>query len=254
MTVVPFSFAGGLPFGPLRPFGRATAPGRPSGWRRSIRHAGAEAESAARSLIRPMTGRSDESLVSAYRDGDRSAFRELIGRYQNELLHFLTRFLGSRAAAEDVFQETFLQVHLSIDTFDESRRFKPWLFTIAANKARDHHRKHGRRVTVSLSSSIGDEGEGQRFVDLLETHLPSPEMPVLDAERSRLVKSVVDAMPRHLREILLLSYFQKMSYSQISETLQIPLGTVKSRLHTAVATFAQAWKAARVADAEEGKS
>ncbi|MHC5003153.1 MAG: RNA polymerase sigma factor [Planctomycetota bacterium] len=192
--------------------------------------------------------------MSAYRDGDRSAFRELIGRYQNELLHFLTRFLGSRAAAEDVFQETFLQVHLSIDTFDESRRFKPWLFTIAANKARDHHRKHGRRVTVSLSSSIGDEGEGQRFVDLLETHLPSPEMPVLDAERSRLVKSVVDAMPRHLREILLLSYFQKMSYSQISETLQIPLGTVKSRLHTAVATFAQAWKAARVADAEEGKS
>lgn len=105
---------------------------------------------------------------------------------------------------------------------------------------------------MSLSASMGDDGDGQRFVDLLQADLPSPDTPILDAERSRLVKTVVDSMPRHLREILLLSYFQKMSYNQIADTLQIPLGTVKSRLHTAVATFAQSWKAARVAD--EGTS
>jgi RNA polymerase sigma-70 factor, ECF subfamily len=188
---------------------------------------------------------SDEMLMQAYLAGDRDAFEELMRRYRNELLHFLTRFLGSRAAAEDVFQDTFLQIHLSADTFDPTRRFKPWLFTIAANKARDYHRKHHKRQPLSLSAPIGDEGEGQQFVDLMEADLPSPDEPILDAERSRLVKQVVDSMPVHLREILLLSYFQRLSYNQIADALEIPLGTVKSRLHTAVATFASSWKAAR---------
>ncbi len=188
---------------------------------------------------------SDESLLEAHLAGDRHAFRNLMDRYKQELLHFLIRFLGSRAAAEDVFQETFLQVHLSAETFDPARRFRPWLFTIAANKARDYHRKHSRRTAVSLSKSIGEDGEGQRFVDLLAAELPSPDLPILDAERSRLIKDVIDDMPRHLREILLLCYFQKLSYNQIADALEIPLGTVKSRLHTAVATFAEAWKAAR---------
>jgi RNA polymerase sigma-70 factor (ECF subfamily) len=241
MTVIPISLAAGLPLG--RP--ESEGDGVRRGWRRIIGQA-APVGAAARGV--DLDRLSDESLLAAYLDGDRLAFRELIGRYQNELLHFLTRYLGSRAAAEDVFQETFLQVHLSAETFDLKRRFKPWLFTIAANKARDHHRKHGRRLTMSLSQSIGDEGEGQTYADLLESDLPTPELPILDAERSRLVKSVVDSMPRHLREILLLSYFQKMSYNQIASALEIPLGTVKSRLHTAVATFAQAWKAARVLD------
>ena len=73
-------------------------------------------------------------------------------------------------------------------------------------------------------------------------------MPLLDAERSRLVKAAVDSLPVHLREILLLSYFQGFSYNQIAESLEIPLGTVKSRLHTAVAAFARAWKLARGKD------
>lgn len=195
-----------------------------------------------------MAERTDENLLQSYLDGDRDAFKDLLGRYAQELVHFLTRFLGSRAAAEDVFQETFLQVHQSADTFDTSRRFKPWLFTIAANKARDYHRKHNRRKTMSLSARVSDDEDGQQFVDLMEADLPSPDSPVLDAERSRLVKQVVDEMPAHLREILLLSYFQKMSYQQIAEVLEIPLGTVKSRLHTAVATFASSWKAARQKD------
>ncbi|MHC4947558.1 MAG: RNA polymerase sigma factor [Planctomycetota bacterium] len=197
-----------------------------------------------------MQERTDEQLLAAHQQGEPDAFRLLIARYSTELIHFLTRFLGGRAAAEDVFQEAFLQVHLSADTFDPTRRFKPWLFTIAANKARDYHRKHRRRSGVSLSASIGEEGEGQRFVDLLETPVPGPTEPLLDAERSRLVKRVVDDLPPHLREILILSYFQKMSYNQIAQTLEIPLGTVKSRLHTAVAAFARAWGAARVGDGE----
>jgi RNA polymerase sigma-70 factor (ECF subfamily) len=202
-----------------------------------------------------MPERTDEKLLEAHVRGDRTAMRTLIERYRDELLHFLTRFLGSRAAAEDVFQETFLQVHLSGESFDTSRRLKPWLYTIAANKARDYHRKHSKRVTVSLSAPIGGESDAQQYVDLMQADLPSPDAPVLDAERSRLIKQVVDGLPGHLREILLLSYYQRMSYGQIADALEIPLGTVKSRLHTAVGAFARAWQAARAGDsARDGRT
>lgn len=245
MTILPIQIAMGLPAFPL---GDGAAR-RPPNRRTIARTAGASGAPTLRAIV---DERTDEALLQAHLDGDRTAFRDVIERYQRELLHFLIRFLGSRSAAEDVFQETFLQVHLSAETFDTSRRFKPWLFTIAANKARDHHRKHGRRSTMSLSATIGGEGEGRAFIDLLEADLPSPELPVADAERSRVVKNVVDGLPRHLREILLLSYFQRLSYNQIAEALEIPLGTVKSRLHTAVAAFAHAWKAARVHEHDEG--
>ena len=95
--------------------------------------------------------RTDEQLLLAYRQGDKPSFAQLMERYQRELFHFLVRFLGDRAAAEDVFQETFLQVHQSAEQFDTARRFRPWLFTIAANKARDLIRSQARRPDQSLA-------------------------------------------------------------------------------------------------------
>jgi len=184
---------------------------------------------------------SDETLIDRYRAGEDAAFDALVRRYRNELFHFLVRFAGGRAAAEDVFQETFLQVYQSIDTFDTRRRFKPWLFTIAANKARDHLRRRARRPAAPLSAPIGDE-EGQTFVDLMEGDLPLPDVTAEASELGERVREAVEQLPDHLREILLLSYFQKLSYAEIAEVLGIPLGTVKSRLHTAVANFAEKWK------------
>ncbi len=187
----------------------------------------------------------DEALVTSHLNGDPRAFQTLVERYRQELYHFLVRLLGSRTAAEDVFQDTFLQIHTSAQSFDPTRRFKPWLFTIAVNKARDYYRKNIRRTPVSLSSPVAGDQDSISMVDLLQADLPDPGAPMADAERSRLVKHVVDNMPAHYREILLLSYFQRMSYGQIAELLEIPLGTVKSRLHAAVANFAAAWKASR---------
>ncbi|MCA9284672.1 MAG: sigma-70 family RNA polymerase sigma factor [Phycisphaerales bacterium] len=190
--------------------------------------------------------RTDEQLLTDSIGGDRDAFAALVDRYRNDLLHFLIRFLGTRAAAEDVFQDTFLQIHLSARTFDPERRFKPWLFTIAANKARDYHRRNLRRAPLSLSAAAPTaDGEGDAFVDLMAADIPSPDAPITDVERSDLVREVMDAMPSHYREILLLSYFQRMSYNQIAECLEIPLGTVKSRLHAAVARFAEGWRTSR---------
>jgi RNA polymerase sigma-70 factor (ECF subfamily) len=188
--------------------------------------------------------RTDEELLAAHIDGDSNAFPELMDRYKNDLLHFLTRFVGSRAAAEDVFQESFLQIHISAETFDPSRRFKPWLFTIAANKGRDWHRKHSKRTVLSLSQEVGGDGDGTRFIDLMESDQEQPDANLLDSEQKETIRDVVDQLPSHLREILLLSYFQQMSYVQIADSLQIPLGTVKSRLHSAVAAFSQAWQSA----------
>lgn len=187
---------------------------------------------------------SDEQLLERYRLGDRASFEQLIERYRLELFHFLARFIGERTGAEDIFQETFLQVHLSAGSFDAERRFKPWLFTIAANKARDFMRRRARRPAAPIDAPIagGAAGEGQTFVDLMQADLPAPDEKMERAELQSLVQRTIGQMPEHLREILLLAYFQRFSYNEIADVLKIPLGTVKSRLHTAVAMFARLWQ------------
>lgn len=196
--------------------------------------------------------RPDEQLLADYRHGDKGSFSTLINRYQRELFHFLVRFLGDRAAAEDIFQETFLQVHQSAEQFDPQRRFRPWLFTIAANKARDLLRSNARRPTSPLQASIGrGDDESGEFIDLMQATGELPSEPMEREELQALVQRTVMQMPEHLREILLLSYFHQFPYKQIGEILNIPLGTVKSRLHAAVAHFADRWK---IATAKETRS
>lgn len=202
-------------------------------------------------LSTPPPVQTDEQLVQRYRSGQASAFEELVRRHHDDLIRFLIRLSGNRVVAEDAFQETFLQVHLSLDTFDASRRFKPWLFTIAANKARDALRRNARRKTLDLSAPIAGGGGGgngadsgtRTYVDLMEVDVPQPDQALKDRERSALVQRAVDELPWSLREILLLAYFQRLSYNQIADALEIPLGTVKSRLHSAVAAFAKKFQA-----------
>jgi RNA polymerase sigma-70 factor, ECF subfamily len=185
----------------------------------------------------------DEVLLERYRNGDRESFRALVERYQRELFHFLLRFTGNRAAAEDVFQETFLQVHQSAADFDVRRRFRPWLFTIAANKARDLMRSRQRHPSTPLQASISPGGdESAQFIDFMMATGELPEESMERQELARRVRATVMELPVNLREILLLSYFNQFPYAQISDMLGIPLGTVKSRLHSAVAEFAIRWK------------
>ena len=193
-----------------------------------------------------MSLESDESLFLLHLEGDARAFRELIDRHGDDLLRFLNRLTGDAQMAEDAFQDAFLQVHLSGNTFDSSRRFRPWLFTIAANKARDALRKKKRRSEFDLHAPLpgaasADPDRPSSFVDLLAIKT-EPVSAGLDTEETdKHVQLVLDSLPEHLREILLLAYFQRLSYAQISDDLDIPLGTVKSRLHAAVASFAQRW-------------
>jgi RNA polymerase sigma-70 factor, ECF subfamily len=188
--------------------------------------------------------RTDEALFEQYRRGETAAFRALIERHHADLIRFLYRLVGDQAGAEDVFQEAFLQVHLSQASFDATRKFRPWLFTIAANKGRDYLRKKGRRKTLELSAPVGgDDGEGNgSYIDLMEVNVPAPDAQLDSAELNAKVQAAIDCLSPTLKEVLLLAYFQRLSYAQIADELEIPLGTVKSRLHAAVASFAKAWK------------
>jgi RNA polymerase sigma-70 factor (ECF subfamily) len=188
---------------------------------------------------------SDNDLLQRYLAGDAEAFTSLVSRYRKELFNFLVRFTGDAALAEDVFQETFLQLHLSAATFDPQRRLKPWLFTIAANKARDAMRSRGRRQAAPLDATVGG-GEGDRtsYADLMPANIPQPDDALENLETRQAVQSIVDGMPENLRTVLMLSYFHDFPYKEIADILGVPLGTVKSRLHAAVRHFAREWKAA----------
>lgn len=188
-----------------------------------------------------MEQRSDEQLLTDHLAGVPGAFDELVARYAQELYGFLCRFVADSSAAEDLIQETFVQVHLAASSFDPARSFRPWLYAIAANKARDYLRAMGRRQHYSLDATGSDE-EGpapSQRIEAADTAL----WDLVDAdERKAAVRQLVSRMPEHLRLILTLGYFQQLPYAEIAEILEIPVGTVKSRLHSAVNHFAKLWR------------
>lgn len=186
----------------------------------------------------------DSDLVRQHLDGDTKAFQALVERYRRELFNFLVRFTGSVETAEDVFQEAFLQLHISAGLFDQSRRLKPWLFTIAANKARDAMRSRSRRQAASLDAVVTAGNERTSYADIMPSDVPAPDEFILNLDTRRAVQNIVSEMPDNLRIVLLLCYFHEMSYKEIAEALEAPLGTIKSRIHAAVKLFAQRWKVA----------
>jgi len=186
----------------------------------------------------------DAELLSRYMAGEEAAFREIVNRYKNSLYAFLRQFLNRHDLVEDVFQETFLQLFASRESFDKRRPLRPWLFTIAANKAKDALRKWQRTSAVPIGTMA--DSQDLSFDEMLNTVTSDMTMPYEELEKSETasrVGRVIADMPENLREILILAYFHRFSYKQMAELLSIPIGTVKSRLHTAVSRFAKEWKA-----------
>jgi RNA polymerase sigma-70 factor (ECF subfamily) len=191
----------------------------------------------------------DVQLLKRYAAGDEGAFQELVHQYKDSVYAFLRRFLNDRDLVDDVFQETFMQLYVSRDTFDLSKPLRPWLFTIAANKAKDALRRRQRIDSTNLGGMF--DSEEHSMDDVLDTldhddHLPYDDL--IKEETATQVKRIIARMPQRLREILLLAYFQKFSYGEIAGMLGIPVGTVKSRLHTAVGRFAEDWSAATLCE------
>jgi RNA polymerase sigma-70 factor (ECF subfamily) len=197
-------------------------------------------------IMKPVLGKhTDAELLAKYAAGEEAAFREIVSRYKNSLYVFLKHFLNQQDLIDDVFQETFLQLFTSRDSFDTTRPLRPWLFTIAANKAKDALRKQQRTAATPIGTIA--EPEEMSFNDVLNALTSDTTRPSEELERGETasqVRQVIANMPENLREILVLAYFNRFSYKQMAQILSIPIGTVKSRLHTAVGRFAKDWKAA----------
>ena len=179
----------------------------------------------------------EEELLLRYREtGDRELFSQLVRRYERELYSYLRRYLGDAELAEDAFQAAFLQVHLKCDVFEEGRRLRPWLYTIATNQAIDAQRRNRRHRMVSLDRAASEDAEqvGQ-LVDLLASDTPDPATHVTARERGEWVQQAVNELSDPMRSVVNLVYYQGLKYREAAEVLSIPVGTVKSRLHAAIA-------------------
>ena len=182
------------------------------------------------------------SCSSAYRQtGRREQFAEFVRRYERELFNYLRRYLGDPGMAEDAFQATFLQVHLKADQFEEGRRVRPWLYTIATNQAIDAQRRNRRHRMVSLDR-VGIEGEEVgKLVDLLVSSDEDPADHAVHFERGDWVREALGELSDQMRSVVQLVYYEGMKYREAAEVLSIPVGTVKSRLHSAIARLNECW-------------
>lgn len=170
----------------------------------------------------------DESLVARARDGDAEAFDALVVRYQDRVFNMSLRMLGNREDALDVSQEIFLTVYRGLDRFEERSRFGTWLYRITVNRCRDELRrrgsvKHTRPQSLDASEPC-IEPAGQDA---------TPAQHASARELEGLVESAIAGLPEEARETLLLRDTQDLSYDEIAAVLDVPVGTVRSRLNRA---------------------
>jgi RNA polymerase sigma-70 factor (ECF subfamily) len=184
---------------------------------------------------------SDEVLMNRYRDEGRSEdFSTLMRRYERELFRYLARYLGDSSLADDVFQNTFLQVHLKRGLYENGRPFRPWLYAIATHQAVDALRKAGRHPTISLDvRAPSAESDPSALIDLLVSDTPGPLSNLQEEERRLWVQRSIGKLPESLRQTLMLAYYEDLKYREIADILDIPVGTVKSRLHAALAKLSE---------------
>ncbi len=182
----------------------------------------------------------DKSLLDAHRQGDATAFAELVRRYGDSLLGYLMRMSGNREQAEDLFQETFKRVHEKAHTL-RSEHFKPWLFTIATHLAIDGLRRRRRLKVVSLNQKLDcDEGRCEELSAVaVADGSCEPSQETVRAEQAEQVRLAIESLPDRQRATLVLAYFQQLSYAEVAEVLGCSVGTVKTQMYRALKTLSQ---------------
>jgi RNA polymerase sigma-70 factor (ECF subfamily) len=183
----------------------------------------------------------DENLMGRFQaDGDQDAFAMLVHRYEHELFGYLRRYLHDAALAEDVFQATFLRVHLKRASFETGRSFRPWLYTIATNLAIDARRR-GRRHRMATLDARGADDDRLALLDTLASRDDTPAASEA-AESEAWVRAAVEDLSTAQRQLVQLIYHQGLKYREVAGLLGIPLGTVKSRMHTVIVSLGEAWR------------
>ncbi|MFD0870797.1 MULTISPECIES: RNA polymerase sigma factor SigW [Paenibacillus] len=167
-------------------------------------------------------------LAELSRNGDRKAFAELVDLYKDRIYHLAYRMLSQAHAAEDIVQETFLRVYKNLHRYDEKQKFSTWIYRIATNLCIDQLRK--RKANYSLDAEMPD-GEGADWYSMLPSDDVSPEGQILLSETQQQIRSAIDMLPEKYKSVVILRYLHDLSLQEIGEVLDMPVTTVKTRVH-----------------------
>jgi RNA polymerase sigma-70 factor, ECF subfamily len=169
---------------------------------------------------------SDEQLIARFQLGDVQAYDILVRRYKDQLLNFVYRFVGNRTDAEDIVQETFLRVYRNKHMYKEIAKFSTWVYTIAGNLAKTELRRRKRHRIFSVSNFVNED----RDFDIPDRD-HSPERKVDSNMQEKIIQKAIEKLPIKFKEVIILRDIQEFAYEEISQILNIPLGTVKSRVN-----------------------
>jgi RNA polymerase sigma-70 factor (ECF subfamily) len=178
----------------------------------------------------------DLKTIRRCKRGEEAAFTEILARYRGPIYNLCYRMSRNPEDARDLAQEVFIKVFRLLDRFDEEYAFSSWLFRIASNHCIDHLRRNRMRF-LSLDGVAGPDGE--EFELQIPDEGPGPDTVLERREAVSRLEEVIADLPPHYKAITLLRHQQQLSYEEIAEVLQLPLGTVKARIHRARAQIQQ---------------
>ncbi|MBK7445409.1 MAG: sigma-70 family RNA polymerase sigma factor [Ignavibacteria bacterium] len=171
----------------------------------------------------------DEQLILQFQNEDKGAYVEIVMRYKDRLVNFLYRFTGNRETAEDISQETFLKLYKNKDKYSEIAKFSTWLYTIALNEARSNFRKEKKHSAVSINDFYEDNHNDYQ----IRSDDYNPEEDANAETESFYIQKAINSLNEIHREIIVLRDIEELDYEEIAKTLDIPLGTVRSRINRA---------------------
>ena len=169
----------------------------------------------------------DEELISRFQNGDERAYVELVNRYKDRLLNFVFQFLGDIEQAEDVVQDTMLRLYEKKHYYKEIAKFSTWIYTIARNLANTELRKRKRTKTTYLSQL---SKERQFEIPAIQDDVDQSLQNEFINDR---IQSAISNLPEHFKVVIILRDIQELSYEDISNIVEVPLGTIKSRINRA---------------------
>ena len=172
--------------------------------------------------------RADMERLTAGHD---AALNDLMDRHATPVFHFLCRMVGNEDDASDLAQETFVRVFKARESFRTSEKFSTWLFTIAANLARNHFRWHSRHTAISLEAETGEAEK--TLASSLPANDPSPNEQILAVERAIAVREAVGGLPEDLREAIVLCEWEECSVVEAAKILDATPKAIESRLYRA---------------------
>lgn len=175
----------------------------------------------------------DAVLVLRCKEGDREAFDEIVARYKDGIYNYISRMISNRDEVDDLAQEVFVRAYMGMKSFRQDANLRTWLYRIASNLCIDRYRRAGieKRLIVPIEREHDGE-EGAREIDLPDrTH--DPQVVCERAELQAQIQRALARLPDKLRTTILLYDMEGLSYEEIAEVLEVPVGTVKSRLFNA---------------------